>query len=58
MIERVIPLNEFPSPTELWERYKRYKEIDDPEVERIITQEFYEYQDGKTASLLSNGGDK
>lgn len=47
VIEREIPLNGFPSPAELWGRYKRHKDIESPEVERIVTQEFYEYADGK-----------
>ncbi|MCL4154320.1 UNVERIFIED_CONTAM: hypothetical protein GTU68_046852 [Idotea baltica] len=47
VIEREIPLNGFPTPEELWERYKRHKGIESPEVERIVTQDFYEYADGK-----------
>jgi type I restriction enzyme R subunit len=47
LTNREISLDSFPSPEELWARYKRYKGIEDPEVERIVTQEFYEYADGK-----------
>jgi type I restriction enzyme R subunit len=47
LLEREIPLDQFPSPEELWRRFAAYKGLEDPEVERIITQEFYEYQDGK-----------
>jgi type I restriction enzyme R subunit len=39
-IERVLELSEFPSPTELWERYKRWKKIT-PEEEKIIKQDYY-----------------
>ncbi|MCB0594474.1 MAG: DEAD/DEAH box helicase family protein [Lewinellaceae bacterium] len=46
-IEREIPLGGFPSPQELWERYKRHKGIEDDAVEKVVTHEFYEYQDGK-----------
>lgn len=47
VVEREIALDKFPSPQELWDRYKRHNDISDPEVERVLTHEFYEYQDGK-----------
>jgi type I restriction enzyme, R subunit len=40
-IEREITLDEFPSPQELWEKYKRHKGIVTPEVERIVQQDYY-----------------
>ncbi|MCT7966151.1 DEAD/DEAH box helicase family protein [Laspinema sp. D1] len=40
-VERTIPLDEFPTPEELWERYKRYKGIATPEVERISAQDYF-----------------
>lgn len=40
-IEREIPLNEFPSPVELWQRYKQYKGIESSEVERISSQDYF-----------------
>ncbi|MCO6489589.1 MAG: DEAD/DEAH box helicase family protein [Phaeodactylibacter sp.] len=46
-LEREVALGRFPSPQELWERYKRHKGIEDDEVEKAVTHEFYEYQDGK-----------
>ena len=45
--EREIPLNRFPSPEELWNRYKSAKGITEKE-EAIVTQEYYFEQDGKT----------
>ena len=45
--EREIPLNQFPSPEELWTRYKKAKGINERE-EAIITQEYFYEQDGKT----------
>ena len=45
--EREIPLNQFPSPEELWNRYKKAKGINERE-EAIITQEYFYEQDGKT----------
>ena len=45
--EREIPLNQFPSPEELWNRYKKAKGINERE-EAIVAQEYYFKQDGKT----------
>lgn len=45
--EREMPLNQFPSPEELWNRYKKAKGINERE-EAIITQEYFYEQDGKT----------
>jgi len=47
-IEKELSLEEFPSPELLWEKYKKYKGIDTPEVEEVITQDFY--QDGSGRS--------
>ena len=44
--EREIPLNRFPSPEELWNRYKKAKGITEKE-ESIVTQEYYFERDGK-----------
>lgn len=41
-IEREIALNEFPSPEELWRRYKTFKGITEPEVEKVIAQDYYD----------------
>ncbi|MCM3624314.1 DEAD/DEAH box helicase family protein [Brevibacillus borstelensis] len=46
-VEREIPLNQFPSPDELWERYKSWKGISE-EQEKIITQDYYSDGSGKT----------
>lgn len=40
-LEKEINLNNFPSPTELWNRYKVFKGIEDIETEEIITQDYY-----------------
>lgn len=40
-IERELPLNNFPSPKELWERYKKYKGIQTEEQERISSQDYF-----------------
>lgn len=45
--EREISLDEFPSPEELWNRYKNINEITD-EQEEIITEPYYYKQGDKT----------
>jgi len=40
-LERELKLNEFPSPSELWNRYKKYKNIQTLDEEKIITQDYY-----------------
>lgn len=40
-VERELPLHQFPSPEELWQRYKRYKGIESPEAERISAQDYF-----------------
>lgn len=40
-IEKEISLSNFPSPTELWNRYKSYKGIDTEDREKIITQNYF-----------------
>ncbi len=40
-IERKIQLHEFPTPEQLWERYKHYKGITTPEAERISAQDYF-----------------
>jgi len=40
-IERELSLSQFPSPEELWTRYKKYKGIESPEAERISSQDYF-----------------
>lgn len=47
-IEKELTLDEFPSPEELWDKYKRYKGIDAREVQEIISQDYF--QDGSGRS--------
>lgn len=44
IIERELTLGEFPSPEELWNRYKEYKGIN-KEQEEIVTHNYYYDQD-------------
>lgn len=45
-IEKELPLNAFPSPAELWHRYKLLRHIT-PEQETIITQDYFREPGGK-----------
>ncbi len=47
-IEKELSLDEFPSPEVLWEKYKKYKGIETPEQEKIITQEYFSDNSGRT----------
>lgn len=40
-IEKELNLEEFPSPEELWQRYKESKGIKSEEIEKIISQDYY-----------------
>ena len=42
-----LPLNKFPSPHELWNKYKKYKQIEDSEVESVYTQNYHTDASGK-----------
>lgn len=46
-IEKELSLNEFPSPSLLWEKYKKYKGIETPEQERIVSQPYFTDNSGK-----------
>ena len=40
-IEKELSLDEFPSPAQLWEKYKQYKGITTPNAEKIASQDYY-----------------
>lgn len=40
-IEKEIDLDSFPTPEELWEKYKIYKGIYTPEAEKIASEDYY-----------------
>lgn len=44
--ETVLGLGDFPTPEELWDRYRVWKGIDEPK-EKLITQPYYEDPGGK-----------
>jgi type I restriction enzyme R subunit len=41
VVERELSLDNFPSPEELWMKYKRYKGIETPEAERIASFDYF-----------------
>lgn len=47
-IERELSLDAFPSPDELWQRYKKYKGITTDEEERVASQDYYYDGTGRT----------
>jgi type I restriction enzyme, R subunit len=40
-IETEISNDEFPSPVQLWEKYKKYKGIEDKEVENVVSTDYF-----------------
>jgi len=46
-IEKELSLDEFPTPQELWEKYKKYKGIESEEVERVATQDYFHDSTGR-----------
>ena len=40
-LETELTLDQFPTPAELWEKYKKYKGVDTPEVEPVISQDYF-----------------
>ncbi len=47
-IEKELTLDEFPSPEELWKRYKKYKGIETEEQERVSSQDYFYDGSGRT----------
>jgi type I restriction enzyme R subunit len=47
IIEREIPLDKFPTPQELWQRYCKWQNIDD-QLQPIVTQSYYDDGSGKS----------
>lgn len=45
--EQEISLDNFPTPQQLWDRYKKHKQIQETETEKIYTQPYYQNIQGK-----------
>lgn len=68
-VEKELSLNEFPTPEELWNRYKLWKGINDKE-EKVVTQDYYIDEDtfppryyqriaiNRTVEAISKGQDR
>lgn len=46
-IEKEISMDEFPTPEELWEKYKKYKGIKTPEQEAISSENYFQDSSGR-----------
>lgn len=46
-IETFLDNDTFPSPNQLWDKYKKYKGITTPDAEKIISQSYYEDGSGR-----------
>lgn len=40
-IETELDIDSFPTPEELWQKYKQYKGIETPEAEKVVAQDYY-----------------
>jgi len=40
-VETELAIDSFPSPQELWEKYKKYKGIETAEAEKVVAQDYY-----------------
>lgn len=47
-IETELSNDEFPSPEQLWEKYKKYKGIEDKEVESVISTDYFSDGSGRS----------
>src|ERR1035437_9228572 len=47
-IETEIEIDNFPSPEQLWEKYKKYKGIATPEAEKVASQDYFFDGSGRT----------
>ena len=46
-LQTEISLEDFPSPAKLWGKYKQYKGITTPDLEKIIAQDYYDDGSGR-----------
>lgn len=51
--EKDLSLDNFPSPSELWNMYKKYKKIETPEQEEIASFDYFFDGSGRPPPLLS-----
>ena len=53
IIEKELPLDSFPSPEELWQRYCAWKSYDEPS-KQIVTQDYYFDGSGKSPRAITS----
>lgn len=41
LIERELSLDNFPSPDQLWQKYKKFKQLETPEAEEIASFDYF-----------------
>jgi len=46
--EQFLPLDKFPSPKELWQKYLKYKQIEGPQAAKMASQDYYADDSGMT----------
>ncbi len=44
--ETELSLDEFPSPHQLWQKYLKYKGLDDPDAQKLVEQDYYADESG------------
>lgn len=47
VIEKEISIDQFPTPEYIWEKYKIYKGIEDPEIDKVVSQDFFQEVAGR-----------
>jgi len=69
-VETELDIDNFPTPEDLWNKYKKYKGIETPEAERVVAQDYYfdgsgrsprYYQQiaiNRTVEAIANGQDR
>lgn len=40
-VETELDIENFPTPDQLWQKYKKYKGIETPEAEKVVAQDYY-----------------
>lgn len=40
-VETVLSMDAFPTPAQLWEKYKKFKGIETPEAEMVVSQDYF-----------------
>ncbi len=52
-IKKEMSLDEFPSPSMLWEKYKQYKGIESDEAEEEVSQDYFQNDSDVLRDIIS-----